>query len=47
VSGRPAATPVASGRTAVAAGAAEPFYGLTRMNKGSDSGRVAGDDVAS
>jgi hypothetical protein len=27
--------------------AAEPLYGLNRMNKGSDSGRVAGGDVAS
>jgi hypothetical protein len=27
--------------------AAEPLYGLNRMNKGSDSGRVSGGDVAS
>jgi hypothetical protein len=27
--------------------AAEPLYGLIRMNKGSDSGRVSGDDGAS
>jgi hypothetical protein len=26
---------------------AEPLYGHIRMNKDSDSGRVAGDDVAS
>jgi hypothetical protein len=26
---------------------AEPLYGLNRMNKGSDSGRVSGDDGAS
>jgi hypothetical protein len=30
-----------------AACAAEPLYGLNRMNKGSDSGRVAGGDGAS
>ena len=29
------------------AATAEPLYGPIRMNKGSDSGRVAGDDVAS
>jgi hypothetical protein len=28
-------------------GAAEPLYGLNRMNKDSDSGRVAGGDGAS
>jgi len=27
--------------------AAEPLYGLNRMNKDDASGRVAGDDVAS
>jgi len=27
--------------------ATKPLYGPIRMNKGSDSGRVAGDDVAS
>jgi hypothetical protein len=28
-------------------GEAEPLYGLNRVNKDSDSGRVSGDDVAS